>query len=799
MSDRYLDSTLTPEERAVDLLAKLSIEEKVAQLCGTWMQNVDMPGELEDGIGHVSTLEMRRKTSLEECVDWQIETQKKVMEKSPHQIPAMFHMEGLCGAFIQDALSFPSGIGRGSSFDIDLEEKIGAIVSRQEKAVGITQIFAPVLDVTQDPRMGRQGETYGEDAYLAGKMGTAYTRGIQKNEKHGRKADACAKYFAGFHKSTGGIHGADVAVGERELREKFVKPFQMAIKDADLKGIMPCYCTMNGVATSANEWLLTDLLREELGFDGVVVSDYGAISNMHRFQGLYETYEDAGYAAMKAGMSVELPSRECYSKEMVQKFKAGAYDMSYLDKAVKDVLTAKFRMGLFENPFAYTGELLRTEFYGDIEADKTVSLQSARESMVLLKNDGTLPVSSKVKKIAVIGGQADNARFFFGGYTHLSMAEACFAAASAMAGVEMEEKALDAGYKIIPGTHIQSDDVDEMDELLRIQKPNCQTLLQELKRRLPEVEICYSYGYPIAGDDCSYHEEALAMMEGADLILFMLGGKHGSCSVSSMGEGVDGTDINLPKCQDILIEKAAKLNIPMVGVHMNGRPISSDIADRYLNAIIEAWNPSEFGAQAIAETLLGVNNPSGKMPVTTALHVGQVPIHYNHVNGSAWHQGDSIGFKDYVDMSHMPRYHFGHGLSYTTFSYENLTVEHVEITPDGKATISFDLKNTGKVSGTEVVQVYGRDPYASMVRPVMELIDFRRVTLEPGECRRVTFSFTPQQMAFLDENMNWKVEKGEILLLIGAASNDIRLETAILVKKEWENLQNEKKRIKCGR
>lgn len=781
MRDRYLDSSLSPEERAEDLLDKLSVEEKVAQLCGMWIQNVDEPEILEDGIGHVSTLEMRRKTSLKECVEWQIKTQKKIMEKSLHGIPAIFHMEGLCGAFIQGAMSFPSGIGRGASFDTELEEKIGSIVSRQEKAVGITQVLAPVLDVTQDPRMGRQGESYGEDPCLVGKMGTAYTRGVQDNVQNGRRADACAKHFAGFHKSAGGIHGADVAVGERELREKFVKPFQMAIKGAHLKGVMPCYCTMNGIAASANKWLLTDILRDELGFDGLVMADYSAISNMHHFQGLYESYDEAGYAAMKAGMSVELPVRACYNKEMIKKFKSGIYDVAYLDKAVKDVLTAKFRMGLFEHPFAYTGDELEKEFYGDVRADEQVSLQSARESIVLLKNDGILPISSKIKKIAVIGGQAVNARFFFGGYTHLSMTEACFAAASAMAGVEMEKKAVDAGYKIIPGTHIQSDDVEEMDALLRLQKPYCKTMLQGLREMLPEIEIIYSYGYPIAGNDCSNHEEALAAMEGADLILFMLGGKHGSCSVSSMGEGVDGTDINLPECQDILIKKAAKLGIPMVGVHMNGRPISSDIADKYLNAIVEAWNPSEFGAEAIAETLVGVNNPSGKMPVTTAMHVGQIPICYNHMNGSSWHQGESIGFKDYVDASHLPRYHFGFGLSYTTFAYENLTIEHDKITVDGKTTITFDLCNTGSRSGTEVVQFYGKDLYASMVRPVKELIDFKRITLAPGEKKKVTFVFEPKQMAFLNENMYWMVERGEIQLMIGASSEDIRLETVLVL------------------
>ena len=489
MSEKYLDSSLTPEERAEDLLGRLSIEEKVYQISGIWAQMIDKPGQIDYGIGQVSTLEMRQKKTMRECVDWQIEIQKKVMEKSPHHIPATFHMEGLCGAFIQDAMSFPSGIGRGSSFDVELEEKIGKIVSRQEQAVGITQVLAPVLDVTQDPRMGREGETYGEDPTLNGIMGASYTRGIQDHvdADNGRRCDACAKHFMGFHKSTGGIHGADVSVSDREMIEKFGKPFQIAIKDGNLRGVMPCYCTSGGSASSSNKKMLTQVLREEMGFDGEVLADYGAIGNQHRFQGLYETMDQAGYASIRAGMDVELPMREAYNDDFIAKFKSGEYDMQYLDRAVKQALTAKFRQGLFEHPFAYTGQELEKKFYGNTEEDKKISLQSARESMVLLKNDGTLPVKNHTKKIVLVGPQAKNARFFFGGYTHLSMSEALFAAYNAMAGVDIETAITNAGYQLIPGTNIQSDDIEEMDNLLRLQKPDCRSLLEEMQEMMPET------------------------------------------------------------------------------------------------------------------------------------------------------------------------------------------------------------------------------------------------------------------------------------------------------------------------
>lgn len=794
MDRKYMDITLSPEKRAAELLKELSLEEKVYQLCGVW---ASPSGEFADkhyGYGQVATLHLRMENSMQKCADWQRKVQTKIMESSPHRIPAIFHMEGLCGAFIQDAVSFPSGIGRGASFDPELEEKVGRIVSRQERAVGITQVLAPVLDVTHDPRMGRQGESYGEDSTLGAAMGAAYTRGIQKAEDGGRCADACAKHFLGFHHSTGGIHGADMAVSERELIEKYGKPFQAAITEGNLHGVMPCYCTMNGQALSSNESLLTGLLRGEMGFDGVALSDYEAISNQHKFQGLFESLDEAGYESLKAGMDVELPSQRAYNEEFIEGFKSGKYDIKYLDQAVLRELTAKFRMGLFENPFAYTGDKLLQEFYND--SDREVTLQSARESLVLLKNDGTLPVGGgiredgnlrlPVKKIAVIGCQADNARFFFGGYTHLSMAEATFAAASAMAGVEMEAKTVAAGHRIIPGTHIQSDEMDEMDALLKLQKPECKSLLEELRSRLPQVEIVYAYGYPIAGNDCSRHEEALKAMEGADVILFTLGGKHGSCSVSSMGEGVDGADINLPVCQDALIEKAAALGIPMVGIHMNGRPISSDIADKYLNAIIEAWNPSEMGAQAIVETLTGINNPSGKMPVTTAYHTGQLPVYYNHMAGSSWNQGDSIGFKDYVDLPHRPRYYFGQGLSYTTFDYSDLQVLTDEVSPEGTIRLSFTITNTGDMAGTEIVQIYVRDVFASMVRPVKELAGFGRIYLMPGECKTVSVEIAPSQLAFLDRDLKWKIEKGEIRLMIGSSSEDIWLEDRIVItENKW--------------
>lgn len=779
MSKEYLNASLAPEKRAKALLEEMSLEEKAAQLTGVFPfdeEYKDFDGiskRVPHGIGEVSTLEMRRMETLEEVAAWQKKVQEIVMENSEHHIPAIFHMEGLCGPFIQDSTSFPAGIGRGAGFDPEVEEKIAEIVSRQEAACGITHILAPVLDISRDSRMGRQGETYGEDPALASAMGAAYTKGIQKKETAGRKTESVAKHFLAFHNSNGGIHGAVSDTPPRLLEEIYGKPFQAAIQESDLLGIMPCYCTVNGEPVSASYGLLTKLLRDEMGFQGLCISDYGAVGNTHGSQHVGETLEDAGLLCLKAGMDMELPNPSGFGEKFLEKFRTGKADISVLNRAVLRVLTAKFRMGLFEHPFSLQGEELKGVF--SQKTDREVSLQSAKESLVLLKNNGVLPIGSDVKKIAVIGPHADCARKFFGGYTHMCMMESTYAIANSIAGVSGVKVAKPEEIKTVPGTNIQSDETEEFDQILRRQKPDCRSLLEELREKLPDVEVSYSYGYYIAGEDESHFEEALEKIKEADLVILTLGCKHGTCSMSSMGEGVDGSNINLPKGQDEFIKRAAAFGKPMVGVHFDGRPISSDIADKYLDGILEAWSPAETGAEAVVSVLLGEYNPGGKMPVTTAYHAGQIPVYYNHQYNSCWDQVGSIGFANYVDLPHTPRYCFGHGLSYTQFSYSDLKLSKKEIGPFETIEIRVDVENVGSRVGDEVVQLYLRDLYASMARPVKELAGFKRITLEPGEKQTVIFEVKASQMAFLDMNMQWKVEKGTFLVEVGSSSQDIRL------------------------
>ena len=778
MNRTYKNTALPPKERAQLLLQELSLDEKMAQLnCVFPFGEVandftEISARVPYGIGEVSTLEMRRIQTLEDAAAWQRRVQTIVMENSPHGIPAIFHMEGLCGAFIQDTTSFPAGIGRGCSFDTELEEKIAAIVSRQEAACGITHVLAPVLDVARDPRMGRTGESYGEDPMLVAAMGAAYTRGIQAGSTAGRKTESVAKHFLGFHNAEGGIHGAYCPVPSRTLEEIYGKPFQASITESNLMGIMPCYCTINGEPASVSYDLLTDLLRGKMDFEGVCVSDYGGIENSYLYQRVGETLGKTGLLALEAGMDVEMPGISGYGEELKAMFASGEADMEVLDRAVLRVLTAKFRMGLFEHPFALEAEELKQAVIQP--DDREVSLQSARESLVLLKNDGVLPIKIVPKKIAVIGPHAAFARKMFGGYTHMCMMESTYAIANSIAGVSGVVQVDPESIVTVLGTNIQSDETPEFDAILKRQKPDCRSLLEELSFRMEDTEILYAYGYPIWGEDQSGFNAALEASRQADLVILTLGGKHGTCSMASMGEGVDATNINLPQCQDSFILEVKKLEKPVIGVHFDGRPISSDIADEHLNAILECWSPSETGAEAVVDALVGKVSPSGKLTLTVARNAGQIPVYYNHFNNSSWHQSGSIGFANYVDLPHTPRYPFGYGLSYTNFEYCDLHIEKPATAPDEDVVITVKIKNTGDRAGTEIVQMYLRDEYASMVRPVKELAGFARVELQPGEAKEVTFRVNPSQMAFLDRSNRWKIEQGEISVQIGASSEDIR-------------------------
>lgn len=794
----YQNPKHTPKERARDLLSRLTVREKIAQINCLFIFSADYEHMLDnypDSIGEVSALLLNNMATVDEQIAFQIQAQKVIMAKSRLHIPAAFHMEGLSGGMGIGCTMFPAGVARGSSFDPELETRIGEIVGRQERALGMTRTLAPVLDVSYDPRMGRFAEPYGEDPTLVSQMGVGYLHGLQDDVNEDRHTESCAKHFLGFHHSYGGEHTGHAEITPRFLREQYAKPFQAAITAGGLHSVMPCYDSIDNQPVHVSHDLLTGLLREEMGFDGVTLSDYSGLANAYEYQKIGDSQAETGLLGLQAGMDVEYPNTACYNDELAKMFEDGTADIEVLDRAVERALESKFRMGLFEQPFAMQGDEFKKHYY--CGTDHAVALQSAEEGIVLVKNDGILPLGtgaddhqntlvsgdgkvSNIHTIAVIGPHVKNRRVFYGGYTHVSMTESTVTARQTMAGVGNGHNDT-VDYHLIPGTKVQADDDPVFDQALEMVYPEAESLLTALQKQFPGIDFKYAEGYPFAGSDESHYQEALNVIRDTDLVILTLGGRYGTGTIATMGEGIDGTDINLPPCQEKFIRLVAREGRPMIGIHIDGRPISSDAADECLNAILETWTLSEGGPEAISEAVAGAINPSGKMPVSTAYSAGQLPVSYNHPNGSMWHQSYSIGFPDYVDCPRRPRYAFGHGLSYTTFDYSDLELSSDTINPDDSIQISCEVENTGNRKGTEVVQLYLADPHASMTRPCMELAGFQRVTLGAGGKARLIFTLDPTQIAFLDHDMKWKIEKGELQVLIGSASDDIRLEGSFCI------------------
>ncbi|MCD8013700.1 MAG: glycoside hydrolase family 3 C-terminal domain-containing protein [Lachnospiraceae bacterium] len=870
----YMDSTLSPRMRAKDLLARMSLEEKFAQIQGEFLENVregctktekDKPEDqteingLEEaacrypqGVGSVSCLAGSLWETRKELTNAIREAQTLIMKRSRHHIPALFHIETATGVLMPEATVFPSELARASSWDPQLEIEIGQVAGREARICGIAQGLAPVLDISRDARLGRQGESYGEDPTLAAAMGTSYVQGLQNNEHPDEGIMACGKHFLGFMNSMGGIHGAKSLAGDRELREVYGRVFQAAFKKADLRSVMNCYSVVNGLPVAGNRAILTDLLRKEMGFDGMVSADYASIGQLHSVHRLRENFALAGEMALQAGMDSELPTVECFNEELKERFRSGEADIAVLDQAVERILFEKFRLGLFENPFPASEEEIQQTV--QTRQAKQVSLQSARECMVLLKNNGILPIivansqseiasqaapspqgNSKCcgsparskKKVALIGWHGNTTRAFFGCYMNFARAEARLGAKITMAGTEGAEQAvweqMDVSEpdgadgkmpedKMYPGSAVLLEHPDT-DALAKECYPGMKTLYEELQDRISnakrakdssenqcrdrsenqtasvydaaEIELTYSYGYPFTGDDTSHFAEALEAAKEADLVIVTLGGRYGWTTGCTTGEGIDSMNINLPRCQELFLEELSKLNKPTVGLHFDGRPCSSDLADQ-LDALVECWTPGVHGAEAVTDILLGRYNPSGKLPVSIAYNSGQIPVYYAHERGSGCAQAPSICFPDYLDGPHAPRYAFGHGLSYSEFSFHDFITDKEKYHVEEMILAAVTVENTGAMAGTDIVQLYVTDEYASVSRPVMELAGFARVELAPGEKKRVTFAISPSQFAFLDEKMQWKIEKGAFTLKIAQSSDKIDGERSIeILEDAW--------------
>lgn len=782
----YMNGTLCPEERAEDLLRRMKPEEKLGQIqCYSQIHTAgkNVKDVFPYGVGQVCGLIAVALPDKESAAGMIRKVQDEIMETGEHHIPAIFHIETLCGLLSAEAESFPSGIGQASTWNPELQKKVGHVIGEQSRVIGIRQALAPVLDISRDSRFGRQGESYGEDPVLTSAMGTAYVQGLQNDGNLTEGVAATAKHFLAFQAGEGGIHTARSAVPERELREVYAKPFQSAITEGKIQSIMNSYASVNGEPVAGSKKLLTDLLRGEMKFQGFTVSDYSSIKQLHTVHKTGESPEDVAQRALEAGMDAELPINENYTEDLLERIRYGKMSPDILDEAVRRILTVKFRLGLFENPYPEEEKL--NQVFRSENASK-IAAQAAEESIVLLKNDGILPLKTEGKKIAVIGYHAASTRALFGGYTYMAMKESSVGVKITMAGVEVEDDspvASDTKEKsCYPGSWVSKED-RRVEGLVRKCYPGIQSILEELEKACHGSKITYSYGYPYAGDDESGFAEALEAAKAADLVVLTLGGRYGWNMASTTGEGIDAMHIGLPKCQERFLEELEKLNKRTVGIHFDGRPVSSDRADR-LSALIEAWTPGEHGGKAIADILLGYHNPDGKLPVSVAREEGQIPVYYSHENGSGYNGGPSCGFEDYVDGYKTPRYYFGHGLSYTIFAVSSIVLNKTKVDPEDILTIRVSVKNTGNVAGAEVVQLYLKDIYASIVRPVMELEGFKKVYLEPGEEKNIIFQMPVEQCAFLDDTMKWKIEKGKMKLMVGVSSKDIRQETEFYILKD---------------
>lgn len=773
--ERYLDTTLTPEERAEDLLARMDLDEKFGQLQCWAMMDGFMGKKLETchpyGVGQVSSLAVTMMKDRQETAAMVRATQEKIMAQSPHHIPAIFHIETLTGPLITDATAFPCGIAQASTWDPALQQELGETAGRQARALGFAQGLAPVLDLCRDPRFGRQGEGYGEDPTLASAMGVAYVRGLQKDDQ----TMACSKHFLGFMAGQGGIHAARTAIEERELREVYAKPFQAAITEGNLGSVMNSYASINGEPVVGSRRLFRDLLRDEMGFAGVTVSDYSSVGQLETVHHVAGSAAESGRLALEAGMDQELPNAEAYNDTLKEEIRIGKISADLVDEAVRRVLTAKFRLGLFEHPFPV--EDLSDRAYG-LEEGRQVALKSAEESLVLLKNDGILPLDLRGKKVAVIGWHAASARALFGGYHAMSMKESSLGVTISMAGISVAPDspvAVNAVAETYPGSRVHCENPG-IEPMVRQCYPGIHSLLDALQAECPETDFTYAPGYAYAGTGEENFAEALEAARQADVVICTLGGHYGWNMAATTGESIDSADIGLPPCQEKFLRELAKLGKPVVGVHFDGRPCSSDEADEVCGALLEAWAPGQTGGDAIARVLLGKAEPSGKLPCTVAYNAGQIPVYYNHLNGSSYSLNTSIAFKSYVDIPHEPRYYFGHGLHYTSFAYRDLTLDKTEAAPGDAVCARVTVENTGSRPGTETVQLYVRDKQASVIRPVLELAGFARVTLQPGESRTVTFTLPMSQLAFLDLDGQWKVEAGGMTLFAGGSSKDLPLQ-----------------------
>jgi beta-glucosidase len=752
----YKDASQSIDARTGDLLSRMTLDEKIAQIGGIWSYEVLEDGKfsqvkaesvIRDGIGQICRPGISTALPPKEMAELSNDIQKFLEENTRLGIPALVHEECLNGFMAKKATIFPQIIGMASTWEPELVNKMTRTTRENMLAVGVRQGLSPVLDVARDPRWGRVEETFGEDPYLIAIMGTAYVKGLQGDDLK-NSVVATLKHFVGYGLPEGGLNWAPTQIPSRLLSDVYLYPFKEAIQTGGALSVMNAYQEIDGIPCAASTELLTDILRQEWGFEGIVVSDYFAVDNLQSYHRIAADKADAARLALTAGIDMELPRLDCYGQPLKEQIEKGLVSNKLLDRAVSRILRLKFMLGLFENHYVKSEKAAKTY---DLPAHRQLALETARKSIVLLKNENNpLPLNKNFKTIAVIGPNSNSKRNLLGDYTYPAHIEVMLKWA--------EEMGVQLALPDEPADHITVPVV---------------TILDGIKAKVGKsTRILYAAGCEYNSASRESFPEAIKAAQAANVAIVVVGGKSGLTPDCTCGEMRDRTELSLPGVQEDLVKAIYETGTPMILVIVDGRPLALDWMADKIPAILEAWLPGEEGGNAVADVLFGDYNPGGKLPISFPRKVGQIPVYYAHKPSGARSQL----WGDYVDSSTSPAFEFGHGLSYTTFKLSNLKIQPKQVKRTGKISVKVDIQNTGKRSGEEVVQLYINDVVASITRPIKELKGFKRIMVEPGQTKTVEFKLLAETLGFHDKNMKLTVEPGMFKIMVGQSSKDITLE-----------------------
>ena len=721
----YQNTALSPAERAEDLLQRMSLEEKLVQM-RLYHPDVNALKQIpfdttvlkKDAhrMGNIYSGSRIPAENLKIIQDW-------IISHNRWGIPAAVHSESIHGLMADNGTSFPQSIGLGATFNADLIEEIATQIGKEAHANGVTMTYAPNVDLSRDPRWGRVEENFGEDPYLTATMGVSYVKGLQS-----QGVSACVKHFIAHGTPENGINLAPVHAGQREFYETMAVPFEKVIKEGKAEGVMPAYSELDGVPIHASRELLTDLLRNQWGFEGQVISDYGAIRMLHSFQRIAPDALTAGKLALIAGVDVEAPNVFGFGPELEQAVIRGEVPEKLVDDAVRRILIHKFQKGLFENPYA--DEKAQQENRNEYALK--LARRAAWESCVLLKNEGILPLSESVSKVAIIGPNADNPQL---------------------------------------GDYSVREAID-----------HTVTICQALKQRLGADRVLYAKGCTTAGGSDEQIHKAVAAAKEAEVAIVVLGDNSnfyggigwgdeeadGQIAVTC-GEGFDTHTLDLPGRQQELLEAVFATGTPTVLLLESGRPYAVCWAKDHVSAIMQVWYPGEQGGHGVADVLFGDTDPSGRLPISFPRSAGHIPAYYNHkVSARGFYKKPGTPQnpgRDYVFDTPQALFGFGAGMSYTEFEYKNLTVP--EITTYEEVPVSVTVKNTGSRYGCEVVQLYVADDYCRITPFVRQLRGFKKLWLQPGEEQTVSFTLGFEDFAFINEDLKREVEPGDFTITVG--------------------------------